>query len=83
MFVASTLKDQLEEEIGTDSIKALEHKTYSTANELMALEQLDELRKINKRLLNRESMVDDALEWLKLGGMEKPEDNKTNEESEC
>lgn len=57
-------------------MRALEHKTYSTANELMALEQLDELRKINKRLLNRESTVDDALAWLKLGGLEKEDEEE-------
>ncbi|XP_055389038.1 uncharacterized protein LOC129618274 [Condylostylus longicornis] len=78
-IAATVLKDQLEEEIATDSMRALEHKTYSTANELMALEQLDELRKINKRLLNRESTVDDALQWIKQGGLPKQEEEKVEE----
>lgn len=63
-------------------MRALEHKTYNTANELMALEQLDELRKINKRLLNRETTVDDALEWLKQGGIEKENAERRHREGQ-
>lgn len=82
MFAASTLKDQLEEEIATDSMRALEHKTYNAANELMAVEQLDELRKINKRFLNRESTVDDALVWLKQGGLKTAKKEQEEQEKE-
>jgi hypothetical protein len=58
------LKGKLEEELG-DTMAALEHKTSTTANELITLEQLDELRKINKRMLDRESTLEDAINWLK------------------
>lgn len=72
-----SLKEQLEEEL-TDSMRALEHKTHNTANELVALEQLDELRKINKRLLNRESTLDEAMSWLLKGGVEQQHLNATS-----
>jgi len=58
------LNDQLAQDLEGDAMKALEYKTYNTANELLAIEQLDELRKLNKRLLNREQAVDHALDWL-------------------
>lgn len=78
----STLKERLEEEIATDSMKALEHKTHSTANELQALEQLDELRKINKRLLSREATLAHALEWLKGSGVKVSPDELNEAELE-
>jgi len=64
LHAETSLKDQLANELEGDAMKALEYKTYSTANELLAIESLDELRKINKRLLNREQTVSDTLKWL-------------------
>lgn len=63
-------------------MKALEYKVFNTSNELMALEQLDELRKINKRLLHRESAADEALEWLKKGGVKTEQSQQQEEEQE-
>jgi len=64
LHAETSLKDQLANELEGDAMKALEYKTYSTANELLAIESLDELRKMNKRLLNREQTVDETLKWL-------------------
>lgn len=59
------LQEKMAAELEGDAMKQLEAKTYDTANELLALEQLDELRRINKGLFDRDKSITDALSWLK------------------
>lgn len=65
------LKNQLED-INDDVIKSLEHKTYNTANELAALEQLDDLKRMNKRLFEREKITDQTLAFIEKKNKPKP-----------
>lgn len=48
-----------EEEAAGDAAKALELKSYSTTEELKTLEALDELRRINRRLMGRPDKLSD------------------------
>lgn len=72
----------LQEEISTDQVRALEEKSNSVANEIAATQAIDELRRINRRLLFRETAVDEALEWLQSGGIEEPIEELTEAELE-
>eukprot|EP00389_Voromonas_pontica_P016051 GDKH01025102.1.p1 GENE.GDKH01025102.1~~GDKH01025102.1.p1 ORF type:complete len:322 (+),score=52.78 GDKH01025102.1:152-1117(+) len=67
---AEQVDEEQKAELDGDAMKALEHKTYNTANELLALEQLDELRKLNKRLLSRDETLDNALDHLAAAQVE-------------
>lgn len=55
------LKAAREQEVEGDAVKALEIKSYSTAEELRTIEALDELRKINRRLMNRPDELSDMV----------------------
>lgn len=60
----SRVSDQ-EEELEGDRMKQVEAKTYSVQSELAAVEQLEELRKMNRRLVDREAATEQALQFLK------------------
>eukprot|EP01071_Lankesteria_metandrocarpae_P005018 Lankesteria_metandrocarpae@DN3813_c0_g1_i1.p1 len=59
--VEESVKDRFKREMEGDVMKSLEHKTYTTANELLDLEQLDELRRLNKRMLRTHDITEDVL----------------------
>jgi len=60
-IVEESVKDRFRREMEGDAMKSLEHKTSTTANELLDLEQLDELRRMNKRLLHQTDLTDEVL----------------------
>lgn len=72
------IKEQQALDAEGDTIKALEVKTYSTAEELKTLDVLDELRQINRRFMaNVDTLADDTLAFMLSA-----ESKKENEEFE-
>ncbi|CBZ49761.1 hypothetical protein NCLIV_002490 [Neospora caninum Liverpool] len=59
------LRKDREQELEGDRMKQVEAKTYNVQNELAALEQLEELRKMNRRLVDREAATEQALQFLR------------------
>ncbi|EPR58040.1 hypothetical protein TGDOM2_207400 [Toxoplasma gondii GAB2-2007-GAL-DOM2] len=68
------LRKEREEELEGDRMKQVEAKTYNVQNELAALEQLEELRKMNRRLVDREAATEQALQFLRQNEVNREED---------
>ncbi|KAF8819451.1 hypothetical protein IE077_004198 [Cardiosporidium cionae] len=60
----NALKVQKESDLADDKMKQVEAKTYNTQLELQTLEQLDEIRQMNKQLVDRNAAADTALKYL-------------------
>jgi len=56
---------EVEEEEELDAMRALEEKTHTTAEEIAALEALDTVKDLNKRLLHREYAVEASLKAIR------------------
>ncbi|PHJ18668.1 coiled-coil domain containing related [Cystoisospora suis] len=65
------LRKKREEELEGDRMKQVEAKTYNVQSELAAMEQLEELRKMNRRLVDREAATEHALQFLKQNEVSK------------
>jgi len=60
----SQLKQEKEQEAAQDQMKALEQKAVDVQSEMQRLEDLDAIRTLNKRLGNRDSSIQSALDYL-------------------
>ncbi|PFH31730.1 hypothetical protein BESB_022220 [Besnoitia besnoiti] len=59
------VRKEREQELEGDRMKQVEAKTYNVQSELAAMEQLEELRKMNRRLVDREAATEQALQFLR------------------
>ncbi|CEL96681.1 unnamed protein product [Vitrella brassicaformis CCMP3155] len=63
-ILESQMKEKHMAELEGDSMKALEHKQFNTQQEIQTFEDLDEVRKMNKRLMSRDDTISEALQFL-------------------
>ncbi|KAL7069164.1 hypothetical protein ACR3K2_04210 [Cryptosporidium serpentis] len=63
-LAAKSAREILEEELLLNKDKALQRKVLDTAEEIQTQDLLEELRRINKRLMNRDEMEKEALQLL-------------------
>eukprot|EP00920_Eleutheroschizon_duboscqi_P001936 GHVT01005022.1.p1 GENE.GHVT01005022.1~~GHVT01005022.1.p1 ORF type:complete len:242 (+),score=44.24 GHVT01005022.1:875-1600(+) len=63
------LKEKEAEALEGDRMKQIESKRYDTRQELQSLEQLEELRRMNSRLMDRAAASNAALEFLQAAAI--------------